>query len=58
MMSGLVNVEKIKDIIENKGIFKYAALYGTDGMSPFDRGFILALNEILNDLKYIEKIDL
>lgn len=57
-MGDIISVDKLADHISEKAAVKYAKLYGTDELSQFDRGYILAMNEVLNDLKYIEKIDL
>ena len=58
MMGDIISVDKLADQIREKAAIKYAKLYGMDELSQFDKGYILAMNEVLNDLKYIEKIDL
>lgn len=57
-MGDIISVDKLADQIREKAAIKYAKLYGMDELSQFDKGYILAMNEVLNDLKYIEKIDL
>ena len=53
-----VNEKDLEEIIHNKAGMKYCSLFGLDDLSQFDKGYIMALKEILNDIKYMEKIDL
>lgn len=57
-MQEIISVNSITEIIQNKAAIKYNSLYGLDDLSAFDKGYIMAMNEILNDIKYMEKIDL
>ena len=57
-MSELINIDNLADIISNKAAIKYSKLYGMDDLSQFDKGYIAAMNEILTDLRFMEKIDL